>query len=272
MKQKLIPIASIIVGLLAFLLSFQYLRKERMKIRAQYQRLVDAQTRVTLVQARDDVPLGTIISERDFRKYDEFKQLTPRESVLAEEFKSVLGRKTTFAISKGDILKWSDIDGGRPAGSTLATLVLPKLRAVSLTMGGAAGVSGMIQPNDHVDVLGTFAFPSDKRPGEMETVTLTVLQDVTVLATGQEMAKQSREARHRGSSGYSSITLAVTPREAELLVFAQQMKGSLYLALRNPGDVHFEKTLPEVNFEYLQKELPDLNLYRQKNVRHKRNI
>jgi pilus assembly protein CpaB len=132
-------------------------------------------------------------------------------------------------------------------------------------------VSGMVEPNDHIDVLGTFTLPSTV-PGEMESVTLTVLQDVTVLATGQQLARQLSGGR-RGArdTGYSTVTLEVTPREAELLVFAQQARGKLTLSLRNPSDISFEKDLPKIDFKLLQTELPALNLYRQKNIRMKRN-
>ena len=71
----------------------------------------------------------------------------------------------------------------------------------------------------------------------------------------------------RGASGYSSITLQVTPREAEILVFAQQMKGRLFLTLRNKSDVYFENDLPRVDFNQIETELKSLNDYRQKEIR-----
>jgi len=52
-------------------------------------------------------------------------------------------------------------------------------------------------------------------------------------------------------------------------VFVENMRGHLTLSLRNPEDVYYEKNLPEVNFEMLERELPDLNSYRQQIIRHK---
>jgi Flp pilus assembly protein CpaB len=155
----------------------------------------------------------------------------------------------------------------------LAHLVQSGMRAISLSVGGSSAVSGMVQPNDRVDVLGTFTMASKTVPGEMETVTLTVLQDVTVLATGQRMANQAVARRGIAqASGYSTVTLEVTPREAELLVFAEEVKGRLVLSLRNPADVSFESDLPEIDFEHIEKRLRELNLYRQRNIRHKKNL
>jgi Flp pilus assembly protein CpaB len=65
------------------------------------------------------------------------------------------------------------------------------------------------------------------------------------------------------------VTVAVTPREAELLVFVENMRGHLTLSLRNPEDISFEKNLPEVNFDRVEAALPELNAYRQQIIRNK---
>ena len=92
-----------------------------------------------------------------------------------------------------------------------------------------------------------------------------------MLATGQTMAKQlSLSSRvNARSTGYSTVTLEVTLREAELLVFAQQLQGRLTLCLRNPNDGSYENSLPEVDFKYLESKLPELNQFRQKSIRRK---
>ena len=152
--------------------------------------------------------------------------------------------------------------------------IQPGLRAVSIAVSGANSVSGMVEPNDRVDVLGTYSFPSKTSAGEMETVTLTLLQDVTVLATGQNLAKQEfmRNRNAMRSTSYSTVTLEVKPREAEFLVFAQQAQGRLTLVLRNSADSTYETTLPEINFKYLETKLPEMNLERQQKIRRKPGI
>ena len=57
-----------------------------------------------------------------------------------------------------------------------------------------------------------------------------------------------------------------------MLVFAQSVKGKLSLALRNPSDVTFITNMPAVNFDQLQKQLPSLNLIRQRDIRHKKDL
>ena len=63
------------------------------------------------------------------------------------------------------------------------------------------------------------------------------------------------------------MTLEVTPREAEMLVFAEQIHGRLTLTLRNPNDVSYENELPKVDFEKIQSEIEELNLKRQENLK-----
>ena len=125
----------------------------------------------------------------------------------------------------------------------------------------------MVKPNDHVDVIGTFTFPKKGPDGKLmqDLVTCTILQNVLVLATGKETAK-SAPALSFGGSSYSTVTLEVTPREAEMLVFAEQIKGRLSLALRNRNDTSYEERLPQVDFEKIREEIEKLNLKRQQEI------
>ena len=93
-------------------------------------------------------------------------------------------------------------------------------------------------------------------------MTCTILQNVLVLATGRDTAKAvalDPELRR----GYTTVTLEVSPCEAEMLAFAEQMKGRLALTLRNRNDTSFEKELPEVDFRKIRAEMVDLNNKRQ---------
>ena len=139
------------------------------------------------------------------------------------------------------------------------------MRAVSINASGAAAVSGMVRPNDHVDVIGTFSFPKTAPDGKtvvQELVTCTILQNVLVLATGKDTAK-SAPLHVQGGTSYSTVTLEVSPREAEMLVFAEQIRGRLSLTLRNRNDTSYEKELPQVDFAKIRDEIETLNTKRQ---------
>ncbi len=263
MKQKLVPIASVLVGILAFFLTDRFLRRERAALEREKQAFIERTRQIYVVAAGRDIPSGTTLSKDDVGKLQVSQRNVGDRAVLPEQVAMLYGRKVMFHIKANDPILWSDVEGGGAGGIGLANMVSSPMRAISLNIGGSQGVSGMVRPNDRVDVLGTFAFPGTN-PAEMEAVTLTILQNVTVLATGQQLANELLDPRTlRRAAGYSTVTLEVTPREAELLVFAEQSKGRLTLALRNPSDVSFEARLPDVNFQYLQTEIPKLNSERQ---------
>ena len=149
----------------------------------------------------------------------------------------------------------------------LAADIRKKMRAVSVNCSGAAAVSGMVKPNDHVDVIASFSFPklgADGHTMVQEIVTSTILQNVLVLATGKETAKSAiARGDAFGAGTYSMVTLEVTPREAEMLVFAEQIKGRISLALRNRHDTYYEKELPQVDYAKIREEIETLNQKRQ---------
>jgi len=274
-KEKVILVVSLLFGVAALLLTTQYLKGKEAEFNERVKEIYAGARKVNVVVAKGDIPGGTVLTKKDLATDDVFESAAGSHAVRRENVQQVLGKKTMFPINRGDVVSWSFIEGGIPMTGGLSNLITPGLRAISLALGGASAVSGMVQPKDNVDVLGTFAFPSQTIPGQMETVTLTVLQDVTVLATGQTTSRQQlmgQRGRGRNSSGYSSVTLEVTPQESELLVFAQQMKGSLTLALRHPSDVSWKQDLPSVNFDHIQHKLPEINLDRQRTVRGKKGL
>lgn len=261
MKQKLVLIASVVCGLIAFFLTGQYLKKER---EALYK---GAETIEVLAAARD-LPVGTIIDPaKDLGLTKLFKRSVGDNVCRVEDIETLRGKKTLFPISKKNPVNWSFIDMPDRNRYGLSSMIKPGMRAVSINASGSASLSGLVQPNDRVDILGTFTFPSRKKAGETESVTLTVLQDVSILATGTKLGKSQPGVMQTGGGSFSTITLEVTPREAEVLVFAQHVKGQLLLTLRNEADVSYEPLLPEVDFQHIEEKLPELNQYRQTNIR-----
>jgi pilus assembly protein CpaB len=269
MNQRIVPLISIAAGLIALILTFNYLNAKDREVQRVKDELYRNARTVSVVAARVNIPGGTALKAGDLDLIQITEATAPEQVIRKEDGKLILGKKTLFQIRAGRAILWSDLEGGDPGGRGLAPMVKPGCRALSIAVSGPAAVSGLVEPDDHVDVLGTFSFPTASGSDEMETVTLTVLQDVTVLATGQQLPRSYSSRRVAASSGYSTVTLEVTPREAEVLVFAQQMQGRLYLSLRNTSDGGVELDLPRVNFEALERKLPELNRDRQRNLRAK---
>ena len=271
MKQRVILIVAVVIGLFAALLTRQYLSAKDREVTGKLAKIERTYRKVEVLVAARPLPAGSVLTRDSIGKIAVFERQLRSDAIRVDDYPSILGRKIVNRLDTGAPFFWGDIEGGAPGSGGFAQDIKPGCRALSINVAGAAAVSGMVRPNDRIDVIGTFSFPSHEHPGELELVTFTIIQDVTVLATGTETAKSTLGSTRRTGS-YSMVTLEVTPREAEMLVFAEQIKGRLTLALRNPTDVHYESELPRVNFEKIEGEIEKLNLYRQKTLLHKRDV
>lgn len=253
MKNKLILLASVLFGIVAFWLSAAYLD-------AEYEKLYGAFQRIEVVMVTSDLTQGSVLKAEDLESVT--VPDVGQNPVRYADVQRVIGRKIFYGVDAGKTLLWSYVDAPRLGGSEFASKISDEMRALSISISGAAAVSGLVQPNDHVDVLGTFTFPNRDNPLQTDSVTFTVLQNVLVLATGKQYGQYNAGA----SGGYSSVTFELTPEEVELMVFAQQTRGQLYLSLRNPEDIVFDKReLPSVNFAQLTGLRDELNQDRKNN-------
>ena len=268
MQRKIVLIVSLVAGLIAALLTRAYLTVKENEIKAEKKRLVDRFGTIEVLAFRHDVPSGTVLTKSDIGKMTMPGRGLSGQALTMENLDDVIGRKTVTGHKAQEVLFWYDIEGGDPSVRGLSADVKRQMRAISINVNGSASVSGMIKPNDHVDVIGTFNFPDDDgKIKRGDPVTCTILQNVLVLATGRDTSKsQTRELGMRNSSGYSTVTLEVTPREAEMLAFAEQIKGRLILTLRNRNDTSSEKELPQVDYLKIRQEMEDLNQKRQLKV------
>ena len=263
MKRKIVLAASVLAGLVAAVLTRVYVSTKDAEVSDLKAAINRRYGTLEALCFKRDVPSGTVLAKADIGLRTVPALGMRGQALEIEHLGDVLGRRTVLGHKKGDVLFWADVEGGNPAATGLSADVKRTMRAVSINCSGAASVSSMVQPNDHVDVIGTFDFERDGS-SKKNFVTCTILQNVLVLATGSRTAKtRAKDLGLSASSGYSTVTLEVTPREAEMLAFAEQMKGRLVLSLRNRNDTSYEKELPKVDFEKIRGEIEALNLERQ---------
>ena len=231
MRQKIILAASVVIGLLAAFLAGSYISAREREVDALRAQLARRYRTVDVVVPAKSLPAGTRLESEDLRV-----RAVPENALSGQTIRAtpnialrLVGRTLALGVEAARPLQWSDIEGGAPDDRGLAGMLRPKMRALSISVSGAASVSNMVRPTDHVDVLGTFALPSKTVEGATELVTLTILQ-----------------------------------------TFAEQMRGRLTLALRNPEDLHYETELPQVNFERIRASLEGLNERRQRDILRKR--
>ena len=141
-----------------------------------------------------------------------------------------MNQKVLVPVQAGDPLLWSQFETTR-AAERLSTKVQKKARAMTIEAGKTTAVGGWVRPNDHVDIIGTF-----KDPQTNESVAVTLMQNVIVLATGKITGTTNVNLIPEGQREYSNVSLLVLPEEAEVLVLSSEL-GGLTMSLRNEDDV-----------------------------------
>lgn len=261
MKHKLLLLMAVFFGIMAFVLNYTQIQAERKKIMGSAEEIV-------LIKMNKALPSGHTIQEEDISA-ERLKRLKDERNTLEREIRwssraRVIGRKLDVTKEKGELLQWSDLKQAYSRASGLAGLVRKNYRAISIPVDSISSVNNLIKPGDNVDIIGTFRFPEMRGDNSMDTLTLTILQNVKILATGAQwdtgagMIGSQEPAR----SGYSTVTLELSPKEVEMIIFASQ-KGKLTLSLRNFEESSFTEELQSVNFKYLEQNIPKYNEERQ---------
>jgi pilus assembly protein CpaB len=154
----------------------------------------------------------------------------PKEAVPDTGFrdkKEVVGRVTSWPIPKGSPIGEMQLAAkGTPPG--MAVRIANGFRAVAVKIDESAGVAGWIKPGSRVDVVALLSSPER---GSSESMSKVILQNVEVLAVGQDIGKAGDTA----ANVTKTITLLVAPVDVPKLHLAET-KGKLRLAMRNQQD------------------------------------
>lgn len=263
MAKKKLLIAAVMVGLFAAALLYLYasqLEKEKEEL---------VRDQVEVVKAARNIPAGTPLAKDKITTEQVPQRFLPPNPLLENDLNIYLGTPLAVNVEEGAMILTSDFSV-QEVSRTLSTKIPPEERAMSIAVDAISGVSGLLRPGDRVDILGTFPIgtkdqvvTNEKGEEGVGYVTMTMLQNVTLLATGQELSDvtSSENQQGRGSS-YATVTLSVTIDEAELLTIAQT-RGKMTLLLRNREDVDVstvsKRTLREVmeELEIIQRRRND---------------
>ncbi len=260
MRQKMLLLGAVLFGLLAFAMTYHQLEAEKRRI------MGDSETVYLIALSRqmgpgEEITQNDIIRKEVRRSRDESGMLTSRE-IPWNEVPRVIGRQLETSMAAGQVLQNTDL---KPVSQRQGfTAVIQRgLRAVAIPVDPVTSVNNLVQPNDNVDVIGTFRFPDVRGDTSLDTVTLTLLQNVRVLAVGNRWGVVGA-SDPAASRSYGTVTLLLHPDEVEMMIFASQ-KGKLSLALRNFDDEVITRELESrsVNFKLLETEIPKYNEKRQ---------
>jgi len=225
-------VVSVCAGLVAMLLVGMYLKYRESK-------LLFISDPLPIVVAVQDIDEGSPVDATMI----EVREI-PRRFVEPGAFTSA--RAATRMVAAVPLRRGSQIttavtlDPGPKTGVGVA--LTDGMRAVSVAVDDVHGVGGLIRPGDRVDVLVTFDFGDEAISRKS---TLTILQNVGVLAVGKSIADEAPEQKMKerggmfgsltprafGGSRSKTVTVSLDPEDVQRMVYAQE-SGVITLSVR----------------------------------------
>ncbi len=191
---------------------------------------------VNIYTAKQDIPIGTVISQDmlDFHPWP--KSLLLPDMIIADpshpsEAVKMIAR-TPF--QKGEPIIMNKLANEHDP-SFLAASLAEGMRLVTIPVDAVSGAAGFVFPGDHVDVLithdvanETASVSSDTKGLAKEPVTEVLVSDVRVMATNQ------KSTAHGGDVPVvpATVSIEVSAEDAQKIRLAENGNGNLSVALR----------------------------------------
>jgi pilus assembly protein CpaB len=209
-KSTVVLLASIVVGVLTVVVSAMWIKSH------------NASELVSVVVAKEQIEAGVSLRPEYLKTADWPKASVPHGAEYVID--KLVGRVTRSTIAENElVLERALLHVG--VGGSLAAVITPGMRAVTIPVNEVAGVAGFAFPGNYVDVLLSTKDDSGQATSKI------VLQRVLVLAVDQD---RSIKDETKGRVG-KAVTLEVTPQQAEKIDVARAV-GTLSLALRSQED------------------------------------
>lgn len=219
-------------------------------------KIESGQSSIRLMKLEDGVSLsaGDIIENKSIlayiyfpEKYKDLKNMIIEGSQDSAQW--IVGRRVNQDIPAGSLLQYQFFSDAPE--TRFAEQIAKDKRAITIPVSQTSSVAHFISPGSRVDVIATMTFDDKTGDGTALEVTKTLLQNIRVIAVGKNISRQNYLDNQ--SKGYSTVTLEVTPIQAETLVFAMDKgAGQLTLLLRHPEN-NENINIPAVSWELLKK-------------------
>lgn len=228
----LLALLAAVAGIAAFWSMRHYLDSSSAGMRRQFEARYAPVA--VLVAARDLTP-GQALQASDLARRSMPSGYLPSGTFGADELARAVGQRLATRLRAGDPVGEGALESRVPA---LSYRLPEGSRAVTVPVDEVSSQAGLVRPGDRVDLM---LAEERLEGGERCVVVRSLLESVHVLATGQATRDVLRPGDTAGIGGiepgssYSTITLDVTPEQAQQLAVGLRM-GELIPMLRGAGD------------------------------------
>ena len=220
----IVLVGALLFGLLAAVSVSRYLSSA--------QATVKEFNRVTV--AKVPIPVGTKLIPEQLMVVQFSKESTPDGAFESPD--KLVGRVAVVNIAvREPVTEPRLAPEGTAAG--LSAIIPEGYRAMTVAVNDVVGISGFIMPGTLVDVV-VVIDPQQSNGVQQGPISKIVLQAIKVLANGQNIDKPENQ---RDANSVKSVTLLVTPEQAEKLALAST-EGKLQLVMRSSIDQGDEET------------------------------
>jgi pilus assembly protein CpaB len=179
-----------------------------------------------VVVANRDMQRGDTLTKDDLAVREVPKEWVHSTAILPDGIDPYLQQRLASPLKRGETLIESHLEG--KGANVFSSIVRKGWRALSFEVDTVNSVSGMLRPGDRIDLIYT-----GKSQASTDEVTVPLLSNVSVMATGQTVTRQDEQTGKERT--FSTITLEVSPEDADRLIVAKEV-GHITAILRHPDD------------------------------------
>lgn len=220
-KNWLAFLLAILLGLFAAYATSSYLSTRLAEIEAGSR----PEAGVAVVVAKAALAAGSRIDETTVAVREIPRSWVHSNAITPEQYNRAEGLSLAWPAAAGEALLWAQL--ATASNPNFSARLQRGQRAVTVPVDEISSLSGMIVPGDRIDIVVTLR-------QQMRNFTFTLLQGITVLATGNEVDHSSRDTNGLLRS-YTTLTLDTNPEDAKRIIAAREV-GRITALLRAPGD------------------------------------
>ncbi|MCP3666466.1 MAG: Flp pilus assembly protein CpaB [Gammaproteobacteria bacterium] len=197
---------------------------------------------VAVVVAKRDLVKGDTLGADTLAVREIPNKYLDNNAVRPNQFDSIDGQVLIQNLGGGKPLLHSYV--GREFPLDFSDTIPEKRRAMTIQVDEINSIAGLVRPGNRVDLFVNLPPGADPTGEQESNEVVPVLENVEVLATGKDAARDYEEKVRllRGGIGvrpdqsYTTLTLNVTPKEGALITIALD-KGDIMAMLRNRKDI-----------------------------------